>query len=271
MSNYARIREEARKLNPIDDVFFQVMAEDRLVCQEILQTILEDPQLEVIKVTPQRELRNLQGRSVRLDAECILGSGTHADVEVQKQDDDDHQRRVRYNAACLTTNITDPGVKFKEVPDVIIVYISRFDIFGGGCTTYHVDRTVRETGQAVHNGQTEIYVNTEHDDGSDTAELMKIFVQDNFYDEKKFPHVSGQKRYLKEDQEGVRTMMGVMEKLLSEERDEGRLEGRQEGRQEGKTDTLVQLVCEEILTISDAASRLSVSEEEFRRLLDERK
>lgn len=62
-------------------------------------------------------------------------------------------------------------------------------------------------------------------------------------------------------------MMGVMEKLLSEERDEGRLEGGQEG----KTDTLVQLVCEGILTISDAAARLSMSEEQFRRLMDERK
>lgn len=124
MSNYARIREEAKKLNPIDDVFFQVMAEDKLVCQEILQTILEDPGLEVVKVVPQRELRNLQGRSVRLDAECILGNGTHADVEVQKQDDDNHQRRVRYNAACLTTNITNPGIKFKKVPDVITVYIA---------------------------------------------------------------------------------------------------------------------------------------------------
>lgn len=62
-------------------------------------------------------------------------------------------------------------------------------------------------------------------------------------------------------------MAGVMEKLLSEERDEGRLEGRQEG----KTDTLVQLLCEGILTISDAAARLSMSEEQFRRLMDERK
>ena len=70
----------------------------------------------------------------------------------------------------------------------------------------------------------------EGDDGSDIAELMTLDRVFNFYDEKKFPHVSGQKRYLKENQEGVRTMMGVMEKLLSEERDEGRLEGRQEGR-----------------------------------------
>ena len=105
----------------------------------------------------------------------------------------------------------------------------------------------------------------EGDDGSDIAELMKIFVQDNFYDEKKFPHVSGQKRYLKENQEGVRTM-GVMEKLLSEERDEGRLEGRQEG----KIDMLVQLVQEEIISVKDAAARLSMSEEAFLQLLNKK-
>ena len=106
----------------------------------------------------------------------------------------------------------------------------------------------------------------EGDDGSDIAELMKIFVQDNFYDEKKFPHVSGQKRYLKENQEGVRTMMGVMEKLLSEERDEGHLEGRQEG----KIDMLVQLVQEEIISVKDAAARLSMSEEAFLQLLNKK-
>ena len=90
-------------------------------------------------------------------------------MEVQKSDNDDHQRRVRYNASCLTTNITDPGVKFKKVPDVIMVYITRFDIFRGGKTTYHVERTVKETGKVVHNGLTEIYVNAAVDDGTDTA------------------------------------------------------------------------------------------------------
>ena len=266
LSNKAKIREEAKKLNPIDDVFFQVMAEDRLVCQEILRTVLNDPGLEVVRVTPQRELRNLQGRSVRLDAECILGNGKHANVEVQKSDNDDHQRRVRYNASCLTTNITDPGVKFKKVPDVIMVYITRFDIFRGGKTTYHVERTVKETGKVVHNGLTEIYVNAAVDDGTDTAELMKIFVQDDSYDMEKFPHVSQQKRYLKEDQEGVRTMTGVMEKMLSEER----AEGQREGHRAGKTDTIVGLVREGILTIADAAVRLSLSEEEIMELLDNR-
>ena len=73
-------------------------------------------------------------------------------------------------------------------------------------------------------------------------------------------------------------MTGVMERLLSEERAEGRAEGREEGHAEGqreghragKTDTIVGLVREGILTIADAAVRLSLSEEEIMELLDNR-
>ena len=271
MSNKAKIREEARALNPIDDVFFQVMAEDKMVCQEILRTILGDPELEVVKVTPQRELRNLQGRSVWLDTECILGSREHTNVEVQKSDNDDHQRRVRYNASCLTVNISDTGIKFKNVPDVVMVYITRFDLFGGGKTSYHIDRSVRELGRQVYNGLTEIYVNAEVDDGSDIAELMRVFVQDDCYDDEKFPHISRQKRYLKTEQKGVGSMAGVMERLLKEERQAGRKEGRASGQKEGirigEVRVLAQLIKDGILSPANAAARASMSEKEFQELL----
>lgn len=69
-------------------------------------------------------------------------------------------------------------------------------------------------------------------------------------------------------------MTGVMERLLSAERAEGRAEGHAEGQREGhragKTDTIVGLVREGILTIADAAARLSLSEEEVMELLDSR-
>lgn len=69
-----------------------------------------------------------------------MGDGCIVNIEVQKADDDDHQRRVRYNGALLTINVTDPGDKFKNVPDVIVVFISRFDVFKYGKALYHVDR-----------------------------------------------------------------------------------------------------------------------------------
>ena len=160
MSNKAKIREEARKLNPIDDLMFRKMAEDTEFCQEILRVILEDNQLIVLESTPQWTGANLQGRSVILDAKCIKGNGAQVDIEVQKADDDDHQRRVRYNSAILTTNIADPGIKFEKIPDVCVVFISKFDIFEGNLPLYHVDRIVRETGKIANNGLEEVYVNT---------------------------------------------------------------------------------------------------------------
>lgn len=145
MSNKAKIREEAKKLNPIDDLMFRTMAEDEKFCEEILRVILEDEALTVLESTPQYAGTNPQGRSVILDAKCVLGDGRKIDIEVQKANDDDHQRRVRYNGAILTTNLTDPGEKFKDVPDVCVVFISKFDIFNGNLPLYHVDRVIRET------------------------------------------------------------------------------------------------------------------------------
>lgn len=93
---------KAKKLNPIDDLMFRTMAEDKAFCEEILRVILSDPALTVLESTPQYAGTNPPGRSVILDAKCILGDGRKTNIEVQKANDTDHQRRVRYNGAILT-------------------------------------------------------------------------------------------------------------------------------------------------------------------------
>jgi predicted transposase/invertase (TIGR01784 family) len=204
MSYQIKIREEARKLNPIDDLMFRKMAEDKEFCQEILRVILGDDELIVLESIPQWSGTNLQGRSVILDAKCVKGNDSQVDIEVQKANDDDHQRRVRYNGAILTTNISDPGIKFENVPDVTVVFISKFDIFDGNLPLYHVDRVVRETGKTVDNGFEEVYVNTKVKDDSEVSELMEVFVDDTAYNSK-FPKTSAGKRRYKETEKG-RTM-----------------------------------------------------------------
>ena len=108
-----------------------------------------------------------------LDAKCQLEDGRIVNIEVQRADDDYHQRRVRYNGALLTTNLTNPSTKFAEIPDVIVVFISKFDVFKSSRPLYHIDRVIRETGKAVDNGFEEVYVNAEIDDDSDVDEELK--------------------------------------------------------------------------------------------------
>ena len=72
--------EQVKNFRPIDDTFFEVLADDIGVCQEMLGIILEDEKLIVKDVIVQSSERNLYGRSVRLDALCILGNGKKCNV-----------------------------------------------------------------------------------------------------------------------------------------------------------------------------------------------
>ena len=207
--------EKVKKLRPIDDVFFEKIIEDKAVCEEILRVILEDEGLEVLSVTPQSSQKNLWGRSVRLDAFCKLGNGSYCNIEVQKSDNDDHVRRVRYNASCITSNNTEVGEKFINVPDVTMVYISTFDIFKKGRTIYHCKTVIEETNDAVDNGLTEVYVNTAVNDGSTIAELMECFMQEQV-NNKKFPLLSSRVWYYKNEEGGVNTMCKIVEDYANE-------------------------------------------------------
>ena len=242
VSNKAKIREDAMSLNPMDDALFQKMAENKDFCQEILQVILGDKGLVVLSANPQFVVKNLQGRSCMLDAKCQLGNGRIVNIEVQKSDDDDHQRRVRFNGALLTANVTDPGTKFKQVPDVIVVFISKFDIFKSQRSLYHVDRVIRETGEIVDNGFTEIYVNAEVDDNTDVAELMHVFVKGEAYDDAKFPVTSACKRKYKTTEEGVREMCEVIERNREEGRAEGLAKGLAKGLVKGRAEERANLI-----------------------------
>lgn len=230
-----------RQLNIIDDTLFQKMAEDIDFCEEMISTIMEQ-KIKVKKVVPQNSIKNLQGRSVVLDALCETEDGKEFNVEVQKADDDDHQKRVRYNTSCVTANITEPGAKFEKVPDVTGIYISKFDMFKSGKTIYHIDRVIRETGEVQENGLQEVYVNTKIDDGSDVAELMRIFKEPDVYDFEKFPKVSGRKKQFKESEGGDEIMCDLVEnyakKKAAEAAEEAVAKAAEEAVKEAKNSAL---------------------------------
>ena len=208
-------QERVKNLRPIDDVFFEVLAKSIPVCQEILRTILEDDDLVVTDVIVQSSERNLYGRSVRLDALCTLGNGIKCNIEVQRSDNDDHKRRVRFNASSITVRESNPGENFEDVIELYIVYISEFDFLDGGKTIYHVDKVLRETGELFDDGLHEIYVNTVIDDGSKIADLMACFTKKEVKDPS-FPELSNEVKRLKTTEGGMNAMCAVMEKYEAE-------------------------------------------------------
>ena len=251
-----KIREQVLKLKPYDDILFEKLMEDIEVCQEILRVILEDDELVVESVVPQNSIKNLQGRSVCLDALCVLKDGTRCNVEVQKADNDSHIRRTRYHAACITANITDPGERFENVPNVCIVYISAFDLLKKKKTIYHVESIVREIGDVLDNGLTIIFVNTEIYDGTNISELMKCFTQEIVKDEK-FPALSKRVSYFKEEQKGADTMCSIIEDIVNEEKKEMILKHRARGVAYAIVAESSGLTVEQIRQIEEAALQMA--------------
>ena len=238
--------EKIKDLRPIDDVFFEVLAENKAVCQEMLRTIMQDNNLVVHDVISQRSERNIYGRSVRLDALCTLGDGTKCNIEVQRSDNDNHLKRVRYNAASITVKESNPGDKFEDVVNLYVVYISEFDFLKQGRTIYHVDKIIRETNTYVDDGLHEIFVNTAIDDGSDIADLMSCFTKKEV-NNPKFPHLSNEVTRLKTTEGGTRVMCKVME----------------EYNKEAVLKVLINLVKKKLISVTDAASECGMTVEAF--------
>ena len=153
------------------------------------------------------------------------------DVEVQRGNNDDHLRRVRYNGSCLTVNIMETGTDFRKVPDVCVIYITEFDLFQGGRTVYHVNKVVQETGKIIDDGLKEIYLNAKVDDGSIQAALMQNFILEDVSDER-FPEVSRRFYELKHSEVEVTHMCKELQEYYAEGREEGREEGHLEEKKE---------------------------------------
>jgi len=241
-------------MRPIDDIFFEVLAEDPEVCTEMLRTILEDKRLAVEDVVVQHSERNIYGRSVRLDALCTLGDGKKCNIEVQRSNNDNHLKRARYNASSITVHDSETGMAYEDILELYIVFISEFDFLKGGLTTYHIDKVIRENGQLVDDGLHEIFVNTTIDDGSDIADLMSCFVKKEV-NNPKFPILSKKVAELKSTEGGVPAMSAIMEELL------------EKGKTEGKLMQLVELTQKGLLQVADAANEAGMPVEEFEKLL----
>ena len=225
--------EQVKNFRPIDDTFFEVLADDIGVCQEMLRIILEDEKLIVKDVIVQSSERNLYGRSVRLDALCILGNGKKCNVEVQRSNEDHHLKRVRFNASVITVRDSQTDDKFEETIDLIVVYISEFDIFKRGRVIYHVDSVIRETQEKVDDGLERVFVNTAVKDGTTISEYMDCFLQKEI-DNAKFPKLTNRVHYLKHEEGGVNAVCEIMRKYSEEVAEKAYQQGEEAGKEIGK-------------------------------------
>ena len=272
-----KFKEYIKKLNPIDDIIFRKMAENKEFCEEILRVFLQDSYLKVLNNKSQYAITNIDRRSVILDAYCELRDGKRVNIEVQNADNVNHQKRVRYYSSVLTTSLMKKGENFDNVPEVCMIYICNFDVFRENKSLYLIKRVIDGSNTEVDNGLKEIYISANISDGSALSELMEVFTKDDCYSDN-FPITSKMKydfKYVKEGNKMTDTMKEIYEIFEEESKDvwikEGRKEGKKEGIKEGAINILLTLVKDGIISIEEAAKRANISVSKFEKYLNEQK
>lgn len=140
-----------------------------------MQVILNRNDLKVISVTSQYAIKNLQGRSVRLDILAVDQQNRVYNIEIQRNNKGAGVKRARYNSSLIDANVTEPGDQYQELNETYVIFITENDVLGENLPIYHVDRIIRETGKMFNDESHIIYVNSQIKDETALGKLMHDF------------------------------------------------------------------------------------------------
>ena len=150
--------------------------EDIQCAELLLRIILNDESINVLEVHSQRGIKNLQGRSVRLDILAIDSHDRVFNVEVQRSDKGAGAKRARYNSALIDANVTEPGDLYEALNETFVIFITENDVMKADLPIYHIDRVVKETGKLFKDEAHIIYVNSQIKDAfSENQRREKTF------------------------------------------------------------------------------------------------
>lgn len=214
--------QRIRGFRLLDDDFMSKVFEDKECTEFLLQIILNRTDLKVINVHGQCDIRNLQGRSVRLDILAADEKGSTYNIEIQRSDKGAVAKRARYNSSLIDANVTEPGEKYEKLCESYVIFITENDIMKAGLPIYHVDRIVKETGKLFGDESHIVYVNSQIKDESALGKLMHDFSCINAKD-MNYKILADRVRYFKEDAKGVAAMCKAMEDMRNEAAREERL------------------------------------------------
>lgn len=235
--------QRLRGFRLLDDDFMTKVFEDISCAELLLRIILNDEGIRVLEAHSQRGIKNLQGRSVKLDILAVDSHNRVFNVEVQRSDRGAGAKRARYNSALIDANVTEPGDQYEDLNETFVIFITENDVMKARLPIYHIDRVVRETGKLFEDEEHIIYVNSQIKDETKLGRLMHDF---SCTDAKDMYNkvLADRVRYFKEDERGVEIMCREMEIM--------RNQAHEEGIEKGRIMQLIKQVCVKMQKFSSA-------------------
>ena len=207
--------QRLRGFRLLDDDFMTKVFEDEVCAEFLLKIILNRDDLVVKRSNSQYSIKNLQGRSVRLDILAVDKQNHVYNIEIQRNDKGAGIKRARYNSSLLDANVAEPGEEYNALNETFVIFITERDVLGDGLPIYHIDRIIRETGTLFGDESHIIYVNSHIKDDTALGKLMHDFSCTNAKD-MYYKVLAERVHYFKEDEKGVAIMCKAMEDMRNE-------------------------------------------------------
>jgi len=254
-------------LRYMDDDFMTVCFDNNIEGVELLlHILLGRDDIKVDRVTTQKMLKNLNGRSSILDIQATDSEKKEYDVEIQRADKGTGAKRARHNSSLLDAHILKAGEDTERLPETYVIFITENDVLGGGQAVYRVDRyvTIGIKQKLFGDGSHILYVNGKYRGDDAVGRLMHDFSCTN-PDDMNYDVLARQARYYKSDKEGVAAMC----KLLEDMRNETAKEAAKEAALETSKENAIRMLKDGVLSVEQIARYTNLSSEIIQKLKED--
>lgn len=210
------VLERVKNLRLIDDELMTIVfSGDKKATEFLIRILLNRNDLTVTKSMTQVEKHNLFGRSVKLDVVAEDIFKTEYNIEIQRADEGADPRRIRYHQAMLDSHTLQKGNKFKDLPNLYIIFILEHDMFEKGEAVYRIRKTLDIKDESGNNlpfddGCNIMYVNGDYRGDNALGRLMHDFSTPDA-DKMYFNELASKVRFHKQDEQGVEMASKIVE------------------------------------------------------------
>ena len=231
MTEEDRARRRAENIRLIQDFrlmdnpFMGRVFQDEIALGQLLATRMTGrDDITVTNVVTEYELKNLRGRSVRLDIHAFDHDEKEIDIEIQRDKKGATPKRIRYISAMMDANFLVQCEDFEDLPEQYIFFVTENDVTGLHQLISPVKKYIgKGVTRPYDDGIHVAYIDASQADDSPLGRLMHDFLckrAEDMYE----PLLKEKVRYYKETEKGVNIMSDLFEKYLQKERNAGKAE-----------------------------------------------
>lgn len=165
-----------------DDFMFGKVMEDKELCREVLECLLQRPVGELQEVQTQKEIKfTSDGKPIRLDV--YNEDNVHIIYDTEMQNLNNHSvewhelpKRSRFYQASIDVDFLNRGSTYDNLPESNVMFICTFDPFEEGLSQYTFrERCDEKRDLSLNDGTLKIFYNCSYEGDNISEDLKQLY------------------------------------------------------------------------------------------------